>query len=392
MTPKNICVAVCIGSLLISSQACRNYAHRTSAACFQETNLFVGGQDSIDTYRIPALVCTRLGTVLAFSEARRNSDQDGSPTDIVLKRSLNNAGRWNPLQSEGPVAAVRKRERDLIWQPMQTLIASKSGEAYMNPVAVADQADRTIFLLVNVFSKPDQDIPQHVWMMKSTDEGAHWSTPNDIGASTGLEPLGPGHGIQMDDGTLVVPTYDGIIYSKDHGRSWKAGGKAPIAPDETQVVELADGSLMLNRRSGGKRATVVSRDGGLTWDQPWNDSRLTEPKLFGGCQASLVRYSRKKDGASRDRLLFSDPADLNFRFNMTVRISYDEGKTWPVAKLIKRGTGAYSDLTVFPDGSVGLLYETGNTYGGIVEYYSAISFARFNLEWLSDGKDHEVKN
>jgi len=85
--------------------------------------------------------------------------------------------------------------------------------------------------------------------------------------------------------------------------------------------------------------------------------------------------------------LFANPADVNYRADMTVRLSYDEGQTRPVAKLIKKGTGAYSSLTVFPDGTAGVIFETGNSYDGIVETYSKLAFARFNLEWLTDGKD-----
>jgi sialidase-1 len=255
-------------------------------------------------------------------------------------------------------------------------------------VPILDRSDGTIFLLVNYYPPPYQDVPVHVWLMKSSDEGATWSSPVDITAGTGLKELGPGIGIQMQNGKLVVPTYDGVIFSDDHGETWKSGGKISGLYNETQVVELTDGSLMLNIRKGGHRAIAISKDGGQTWSEPQNDRTLTDPKTYRGSQASVIRYTRKKDGYSKDRLLFSNPAYPNDRFDMTVRISYDEGKTWPVAKLIKKGTGAYSCLTILPDGTIGLVYESGNIYGDVAEDYSWISFVRFNLEWLTNGQDH----
>ena len=155
-----------------------------------------------------------------------------------------------------------------------------------------------------------------------------------------------------------------------------------------QVVELVDGSLMLNTRGYPHRTVAISRDNGETWGEPYEDTSLTDPKLWGGCQASLIRYTRLDEGYGKNRLLFANPADTLYRFDITARISYDEGKTWPVSKIIKKGTGAYSCLTVFPDGTIGIIYETGKYNKDIVEYYARLSFARFNLEWLSDGEDH----
>jgi sialidase-1 len=137
---------------------------------------------------------------------------------------------------------------------------------------------------------------------------------------------------------------------------------------------------MLNVRQGGHRAVVMSKDGGQTWGKRRVDMTLTEPEEYVGCEASFIRYTRMKFGYAKNRLLFSNPADLNHRFDMTVRMSYDEGETWPVAKRIKKGSGGYSSLTVFPDGTIGLVYESGREFG-------TISFARFNLEWLTDGQD-----
>lgn len=358
---------------------------------FEETELFVGGQDDINTYRIPSLVCTKNGTLLAFCEGRRDRSQDGSPTHLVLKRSLMNTGPMVP--PEGEIYEYRSRQKNMTWLPMQILRHSKNGDAYMNPVPVIDSGEGTIFLLVNHYTtygevENEGKGSTAVWCMKSIDDGATWTEPADITPDVGNIALGPGIGIQMKNGRLVAPVYDGVIYSDDHGKTWKAGDKTTGPVSESQVVELVDGSLMINIRGYPQRTVAKSRDRGETWGKACKDPSLTDSKLWGGCQASLIRYTRQDEGYDKNRLLFANPADSLYRFNMTVRISYDEGKTWPVAKIIKKGTGAYSCLTVFPDGTIGIIYETGKYNKDITEYYAKLSFARFNLEWLSDGKDH----
>lgn len=141
---------------------------------------------------------------------------------------------------------------------------------------------------------------------------------------------------------------------------------------------------MLNTRGSPNRTVCISKDGGRNWGAPWRDPVLTDSELWGGCQASLIRYPSIQDERNaKSRLLFANPADREHRLDLTVRLSDDDGKTWPVAKIIKEGTGAYSSMTVFPDRSIGIIYETGSMHEGGVEYYAKLSFARFNLEWLT---------
>ena len=146
-------------------------------------------------------------------------------------------------------------------------------------------------------------------------------------------------------------------------------------------MELADGTIMMNMRQvqdKGFRAVSTTKDGGETWSEVIDETVLIEPR----CQASFIRYTDKRSGASRNRLLFSNPASATNRVKMTVRLSYDEGKTWPVSKMIHDGPSAYSCLTVLADGSIGLLYERGEK-----KLNEKITFARFSLQWLTEGKD-----
>jgi hypothetical protein len=383
-------IALLLGLVMVASKGAALHAQ----ALFEQTDLFVGGQDDYNTYRIPALICAKTGTVLAFSEGRRDASGDGVPTDIVLKRSLGNNGRWKPANLP-PKWEGRSRRNTMMWLPLQKVIRSTHGEAYMNPVPVIDQTDGSIYLLVNFYSQPYKDANAPIWLIKSTDEGATWSEPVDITTSVGKHEIGPGVGIQLRSGRLMVQVYDGVIYSDDHGKSWKSGGVAPGDWNETQILELADGSLLFSRRHAPKRVMLISKDKGKSWTQPVENPYLPDPD----CQGSLIRFTRQDQGYSKDRLLFSNPvsgiagagsvgSDPRGRFNITVRMSYDEGKTWPVAKLIRKGPGAYSSMTVMPDGSVGILFETGEAYGEYIDHYGKLVFARFNIEWLTDNADH----
>jgi len=333
-------------------------------------------------HRIPALLATSKGTLLAFCEARSGSASDSAPTNLVLRRSLDNGKTWTPAQ-------VVVRFPDFT-----------AG----NPAPVEDRKTGVILLLLtaNPAGLTEKEIDQGspkggrtVWITHSSDDGVHWAAAKEITSSTKKSnwtwyATGPGNGIQLASGRLVVPCdhkvagthafYSHVIYSDDHGKTWKIGGSAGPETNESAVVQLADGSLLLNMRSyAGKhhRAIALSRDGGITWSPVRLDAALIEPV----CQASMIRYTLESE-AGKNRLLFSNPADTARRDRMSVRLSYDEAKTWPVARLVYAGPSAYSSLTVLKDGTIGLLYERGTANA-----YQEIEFAHFNLKWLTRGAD-----
>jgi sialidase-1 len=341
-----------------------------AAPDLRQVEVFRAGEGGYHTYRIPALIVTQKGTLLAFCEGRRGGSGDGGDIDLLLKRSRDNGQTWSAQQ----------------------VVADLGADTIGNPAPVLDRKTGTIFLLLtrnpgNVTERQiiDRSVPgtRTVWLTRSTDDGATWAPPLEV-TSAVKQPdwtwyaTGPGNGIQLRDGRLVVPCdhmvagtkayYSHVIYSDDGGRTWKLGGSAGDKTNESAVVELRDRSLLINMRSyqnGNRRAVSYSRDRGQTWTGPKLDDALIDPV----CQASLIRFRK-------DRLLFSNPAGV-MRVRMTVRMSRDEGRTWPVARLVHEGPSAYSSLAQLKDGRIGLLYERGDK-----SPYERITFALFDRAWL----------
>jgi sialidase-1 len=336
----------------------------------EEIAVFRAGHDGYHSYRIPALLVTKKGTLLAFCEGRRNSRSDTGDIDLLLKRSTDGGRTWS--------AAIT--------------VADFGPDTIGNPAPVVDRKTGTIWLLLtsNPGASNEKQILEKtasgtrtVWVTHSKDDGLNWAKPLEI-TSAVKKPdwtwyaTGPGNGIQLRSGRMVVACdhnrggvterYSHVIYSDDHGATWKLGGSAGPMCNESAVVELNDGALQLNMRSyhgKNRRAVSHSKDGGLTWSDPVLDETLVEPV----CQASLIRFGK-------NTLLFSNPASTQ-RENMVVRLSRDDGKSWAVSKTVHAGPAAYSNLAELRGGMVGLLYEKGTA-----SPYDLISFAKFSLRWL----------
>ena len=343
---------------------------------FQEKDLFIAGLDDVNIYRIPALLATPNDVLLAFCEARERDDND--PTDLVLKRSL---PVTRNLQGVNGVCWPNDRR----WLPMQ-VVAPGRGEAILCPCPLIDHSDGKVWLccrrVEGGLANSLEVAHGALLMLSSADDGAHWSAPADISDQVGYFVPGPGVGTQLRSGRLVVPGYDldaaKVIYSDDHGRTWRAGDRVDGPGNESQAVELADGTLALNVRvASGCRYVALSRNGGETWFAGHRAEALPDP----ACMAAVVRY-RSAAASNRNRVLFANPANPTSRTQLTVKLSYDEGRTWPVARTVHAGHAAYSSLACLADGTIGLLYETGDSHP-----YERVRFARFSLEWLTEGQD-----
>lgn len=353
-----------------------------AAAGPEQVDVFLSGQDGYNTYRIPSVVVTTKGSVLAFCEGRKKSSSDTGDIDLVLKRSTDGGKTFSKQQ--------------IVWDDQENTCG--------NPCPVIDRESGTVFLLLThnlgidhepkIIARTSKGT-RTVWISRSTDDGLTWSPPREITGDT-KKPAwtwyatGPGAGIQLRSGRLVVPCdhieaeskrfFSHVIYSDDHGASWKLGGTAGPACNECEVVERSDGSLLLNMRNYNRqhpcRAIATSQDGGLTWSAVAYDETLIESV----CQASM-RRGPAKDGGGPGPILFSNPARTNKRENLTLRASDDEGRTWPIARVVWPSPAAYSCLAVLPDRTILCLYERGEKRA-----YEKITLARCSPAWLAEGK------
>ena len=347
-----------------------------AAADIDQQDVFVAGKDGYHTYRIPSLIVSAKGTVLALAEGRKGGSGDSGDIDLVLKRSFDNGATWQPMQTvhdDGPntignPCPVVDRETGTIWLPLTRNLGEDREREIMKRTAKGTR---------------------EVWITRSTDDGATWSKPVEITATCKAPDwtwyaTGPGSGIQLKTGRLVIPCDHAlaasgvyrshVIYSDDHGTTWRLGGVIGDRVNECQVVELGDGTLLMNMRSyrgKGCRAIAASRDGGLQWTAPEDEPNLPEPV----CQAALIRFNDPQNPAQA-LLAFSNPASVK-REKMTVRLSADEGKTWPASRLLNAGPSAYSALAWLADKRLACLYERGEK-----SPYERITLARFAVEWV----------
>ncbi|MEL6192482.1 MAG: sialidase family protein [Bacteroidota bacterium] len=347
-----------------------NQPPKDSLAIDYSQAVFVSGEEGYACYRIPAVISPEEGKLIAFAEGRKRGCSDTGDIDLVMKTSEDGGQTWSPLQ--------------LIWDSGE----NTSG----NPAPILDKSTGNIHLLCTWnlgTDKESQIIDQtsedgrHVFVIRSTDQGKSWEEPREI-TSAVKDPswtwyaTGPGSGIQIQTGEyagrLVLGCdhieaeskryYSHLIFSDDHGESWQLGGTTPKDQvNECEVTELSDGRLLLNMRNYDRsqklRQIAYSADGGLSWTNQQHDSTLIEPI----CQASLQSHS----SGEQHMLFFTNPADTTSRVNMTLRMSLDDGQTWPYSLVLHTGPAAYSDL-VIEDEIMGVLFEAGeeNPYERIV--------------------------
>lgn len=335
------------------------------------SHLFRSGEEGYKCFRIPAIVTTGEGTVLAFAEGRKNGCGDTGNIDLVVKRSEDGGITWSALS--------------VVWDDGDNVCG--------NPAPVADRKTGNIILLStwNLGSDHESQIidgtsrdTRRIFALTSTDDGRSWSAAKEI-TRTVKRPdwtwyaTGPVNGIQVGKGKykgrLVIPCdhieagtkkyFSHTIHSDDGGATWSLGGSTPADQvNESTVAELPGGRLMLNMRNYTSvriRQTSVSSDGGESWSALKGDTALIEPV----CQASLLSY---KPRFRRPVLAFSNPASQASRTSMTVRISIDGGESWKLKQVIHDGPAAYSNLVALPNGNLACLYEAGirSPYEGIV--------------------------
>ncbi len=330
--------------------------------------------NNVKCYRIPAIVTAPNGDVIAAIDQRVPDCGDlkwSKDINIIVRRSSDNGKTWSAIE---------------------TVVDFPYGQSASDPSMIVDNVTNEIFLFYNYMDLDAEYDIYYLHVVKSADNGKTWSEPIDITSQIAkpawhkdFKFITSGRGIQTRSGKLLhtmVNLNSGlhVFGSDDHGKTWYFID-SPIQPaDESKIIELADGTLMINARVNNKgiRYVHTSKNEGKTWETK-SAPELIDP----GCNASIIRYTSVEDGFNKNRLLFSNAKSEKGRVNMSVRISYDEGKTWTEGKTIYEGPSAYSSLTVLKNGDIGLFFEQ--------DEYMKNPFVSFSLKWLTDGKDEYKK-
>lgn len=355
------------------------------------------GDDGVFSSRIPGLVTTNNGTLIAMYDARNETDDDlQGDIDIAINRSEDGGRTWQPIQrvlNQGNYGGLPKKYNGV--SDGDILVDETTGDIYVAGLWMHGVLDPKTGEWVKELSD-SSTVWNHQWrsgsksgygltetcqflISKSSDDGKTWSEPRNLTRDIKkkewwlLAPA-PGRGITMEDGTLVMPVegrdktglqFSTIMWSADHGESWNVGEPAFFNVNECQVVELGDHSLMLNMRKrdnrgkteGNGRAICVTDDLGKTWtEHPTSQSALIEP----ACQGGFYRHDYTRDGEKKHILIFTNPSDNRRRINHTLKVSFDDGETWPEEywMLLDSDFGAgYSCITSIDDETIGIFYE-----------------------------------
>ena len=424
MTMRRSSVLISIAAFTLAAALWSGGSTFAATPLLVKTHLFSEKTDGFVSYRIPCLVVTARGTVLAFCEARKFSGLDWGEIEIHRRRSTDGGRTFDRARQVAHVGPRLPRNPANADQPPGKVIGDPGQQTVNNPVAIADR-DGSVHLIYCVEY-------MRTFYVRSTDDGLTWSQPVDITAAADrfrpewpwrVIATGPGHGIQLRSGRLVVPVWlakaEGgahggavvaTLYSNDRGATWQRGEIAvPRAAADTPstnepiVAQLSDGRVMLIARNHApvhRKIVTLSRDGSTGWSPPEFAEALIEPI----CQASLFSYEDPV-ATGKTRLLFSGPVSLarasgaatpgsrRDRENLSVKLSSDDGRTWAATRSLEPGPSAYSDLAVLPDGTILCLFENGRPGATRPNStrtdwpYARITLARFNLEWLTDGSN-----
>lgn len=351
---------------------------------FSENIVWEFQEGNLNCYNVYGIAVTNRGTILAFAEGRLER-WDASPHHIVLKRSTN---------------------QGMTWQPTHILVESGHGECYCNPTPLVERhTGKTVLFYARNYAQA----LTKVCFIVSLDDGVSWSAPTEVTRLFDDNPHdwtfhlpGPGHGIQLKSGRLMLQIWHrrtisfpvaerryglSVIYSDDAGETWHHGGDVPLHGqlNESRIAQLSSGELLLNARSGpfvtSGRYLSRSRDEGRTWTPPQLDPSLPPSYATDSGLISLAPPSERKGNL----MLFSRPAHEKERRNLEVNISNDEGKTWQFGRTVYGGAAHYSDMVVLPNAEVGLLYGRGSIdpHDPIEGNVREVAFARFNLAWLT---------
>ena len=358
--------------LLLAILSCKSPKKNLSDKdTIQFINLFsTDSNQDVSCYRIPSLIMAQNGDLIAAIDERKINCGDlrtNKDINIVIRRSEDNGVTWSEIK---------------------TIVDLPMGESASDPSMILDKTTEKIFLFFNYMDLNTNPEVYYLKYVSSNDHGRTWSKPIDITNQISkpewnhdFKFITSGRGIQTQSGILLhtlVNLNNGlhVFGSKDHGETWFLIDSPIIPGDESKIVELVDETWMINSRvnKSGLRFVHTSKDKGTTWN-----SKADSTLIDASCNASFIRYTSTKNGFLKNRLIFSNANSKNMRENLTIKISYDEGKTWKYSKSVYAGEAAYSSLSILKNGDIGVFFEKDN--------YKKNVFAKITLDWLTDGAD-----
>lgn len=371
-------------SFAFSAEPTLTYIHRT-------------GDDGSKYWRIPAIVRTKDGTIITACDKRGDSNADlAEPIQIAIRISHDDGYTFEPTKI---IAGTGKED------------AKKYG--YSDPSLVCDRETGAVLCVFNAGNRFQSSTPtnqiRQVYCI-SYDNGQSWSDPIDFTSQIyGSECddlvrktwnavfIVSGSGIQLRDGTIMFPVVTRkdyntreqeypihMIWTKDLGKTWTFGAQSCTGGDETKVVELNNGSLLVSIRhkpanaSDSKRIFAVSHDKGHHWEYPVNRHDFIDP----GCNGDIKRYTSTLDGYDKDRLIHTNQYHVSSRRNLTIKISYDEGNTWKYVKSLDPALSAYSAVAIANNGDILVYYEKEHSEKGY-----DMALMRVTLDYITDGED-----
>ena len=332
-------------------------------------------------YRIPAIVTAKDGSLVTATDKRWDHSGDlPARIDVVVRRSTDGGKTWS-----------------------EPVTVASDPKGYGDASLVVDQKSGTIMCIYNgkegFWTSTSTNPIRHFYSL-STDNGVTWGpiiefTSQIYGANCS-DPerqkwkgmfLTSGASLQLREGRIMcvgvlqktsgASVMNYAVWTDDLGKTWQVSDMAYDGGDESKVVELNNGSVLMSIRHAPNRVYGVSNDGGKTWTNMHPHPDVKDP----ACNGDIIRYTSTKDGYDKDRLIQTIPYS-NSRSNVSVLISYDESNTWPVKKTIHLAGSMYSSAAVMPDGRIAVYYEKAKSGG------NEMTCAIVTLDWLSDGKDH----
>ena len=369
MNLKTINIFILLMLAILSCKSPKN--NPSDKDTIQFINLFsTDSNQDVSCYRIPSLIMAQNGDLIAAIDERKINCGDlrtNKDINIVIRRSEDNGVTWSEIK---------------------TVVDLPLGESASDPSMILDETTEKIFLFFNYMDLNTNPEVYYLRYISSNDHGRTWSKPIDITNQISkpewnqdFKFITSGRGIQTQSGILLhtlVNLNNGlhVFGSKDHGETWFLIDSPIIPGDESKIVELVDETWMINSRvnKSGLRFVHTSKDKGTTWN-----SKADSTLIDASCNASFIRYTSTKNGFLKNRLIFSNANSKNMRENLTIKISYDEGKTWKYSKSVYAGEAAYSSLSILKNGDIGVFFEKDN--------YKKNVFAKITLDWLTDGAD-----